>query len=406
MRFLFCSLASRGFLNPAIGMALSLEKRGHLVSFVTDQSLAGDLAENGLNRIPRGAVDGTSFQVANWPNPLSVAIQVKHIEYAVQSFRPDVLVGQPLELGSMLVRERQGIPLAEMGFVTYLWPSQAAAGTPVSSENAERKLWRRGDMLRIYSEVRKQLRMPPLENQQSEAPLLGDLFLLRSVPALEYDLEDLPRQVHLVGACLWEDEAYDAGLEDWLNREDQRHLPLIYVQQGRFFHTPHFWPALVEGLGAMPVRVAASSERTDCNLGALPSNFFVRPYVPQSMVLRRAATMVASANTTAVLGALTNGVSSLLIPGGGEQPDVAERCAELGVARNLPPAEVSVERLCSEVDLLLKNHRMKEGAVRMAAAFAELDGFELAADLLETLGSTRSSVPRAYRHRATAGLAV
>src|SRR5215475_11082014 len=121
MRFLLCSLDSPGFLYPAIGIAKSLRQRGHEVAFAADSSCFERLSREGLSRIPRGSQDGESFQVAIWTQPVAVAIQVKHIEYALKQFDPDVLVGQQLTLGPLLAGEKWGLPVAVLGFCTYLW---------------------------------------------------------------------------------------------------------------------------------------------------------------------------------------------------------------------------------------------------------------------------------------------
>jgi UDP:flavonoid glycosyltransferase YjiC (YdhE family) len=100
-----------------------------------------------------------------------------------------------------------------------------------------------------------------------------------------------------------------------------------------------------------------------------------------------------------VLGALAAGVPSLLIPGGGEQPDVAALCGSAGVARMLLPEEATPERIHSEVRTLLAAVGYRENARRYQAAFAGLDGSERAADLLETLARTRRPVLRGGSER-------
>jgi len=87
-RFLFCSLASHGFLHPLIGLARELSGRGHQVAFVTDPAFAPDLEAVGLPRIGRSATaDGPSFTLPIWYQPLAAAIQVKHIEYPCRASR-------------------------------------------------------------------------------------------------------------------------------------------------------------------------------------------------------------------------------------------------------------------------------------------------------------------------------
>src|SRR5258708_19480945 len=104
MKFLFCCLASSGYVNPSIGIALKLRERGHETAFVTDVAYGEQLASQGLERIPRGEADGPSFEVAQWFYPNSVAMQMKHITYALRPFHPHVLMAHQLPLGPLSLR--------------------------------------------------------------------------------------------------------------------------------------------------------------------------------------------------------------------------------------------------------------------------------------------------------------
>jgi UDP:flavonoid glycosyltransferase YjiC (YdhE family) len=405
MRFLFCSLDSLGFLHPAIGVAKVLSSRGHEVKFVTNLPHGDLLASLGFERLPRGPNDGTSFQVAQWGDPFSIAIQVKHIEHALSLFPADALVGQSLTYGSLIVAARHEVPVGLLGFCTYLWPVTGpddGDGEPLNisihSSVKDWRTWRHRGMLETYNKARSLFRLAPCRNNWRDTPLLGDLFLLQSIPELEPSWEDLPEQVHLVGTCLWEPEEAEPELDRWLTDSVRGGAPVIYVQHGRSFHIPSFWRGLVEALAESRCRVAASVGRLDSDVGTLPESFFVRPHIPQGTVLRYARVAVASANTTAVLGSLAAGVPSLLIPAGGEQPDVAALCRSAKIARTLLPQEATAERIGAEIRVLLDDPCYREHALLYASAFARMNGPERAADLLETLARTRRPV---YRTSAT-----
>lgn len=390
MKFLFCSLDSPGFLYPAIGIAKILQNRGHEVAFVTNIQHAGLLSGYGFERFARGPKDGQSFQVAQWGQEFSIAIQVKHIDHALESFHADALVGQSLTLGPLLVSERRKLPVGLIGFCTYLWPpSDDTACNRRSPQIEELRAWRHEGMLQTLDKARKLFHLPSRKAGLRDTPLLGDLFLLQSVPDLEPAWEELPGKIHLVGSCLWEPEGHDPELERWLSDPAGAGAPLIYVQHGRSFHIPSFWNRLVDALAGSEYRVAASVGRLDGEIGDLPDNFFVRPHIPQGRVLQSARVLVASANTTASLGALTAGVPSLLIPAGGEQPDVAELWGSAGVARTLSTDEATPDRICSEVTRLLADPLYRQRARHLASSFARMDGRALAADLLEALARHR-----------------
>lgn len=401
MKILICSLNGTGYLNPTIGLALDLKRREHHVAIVTDSSCSAQLESLELIRISRGPHDGPSFDAGMWGQPLSAAIQVKHTEYAIDLFKPDVLVGQQLTLGPFIASARRNIPLAILGFATYLWPiarRQATQGGRISffahlkGNSDSRKIRRLEAHVALLRQLRTLFHLPP-ENCD-ETSLLGDLFMLRSVPQLESDLESLPGRVHLVGPCLWESEETDPELEAWVAKARVESRPIVYVHQGRFVDQPPFWPRVVEALGNSNVQVVASTANMDCLVGQVPPNFFVRQHISHRQILRHVTAAISSANTSSVLALLAAGIPALLIPGGGEQPDVAERCQFARAARCLLPGAVSKERILSELRSLLEEKEIREAAHRLSLHFAPAGNFERASELIDLLARTRKPIVR------------
>ena len=257
MRYLFCPLASHGFVYPLIGIAERLRRRGHDVAFVTGRDFSETLGHLGIERIPCGPSDSHSFQVEHWFHALAIAIQVKHIEYAIDRFTPDVLVGNQLTFGPLIAGERQALPVAILGFASYLWPAWQPDRAP-QSEREQRLLWRYSEMMEWYNQARQLFSLSPSQAHYMRTPLLGDLFLLQSVPELAGDIHALPEQVHAVGSCLWDVPQPDPELIDWLREAGTARDPIIYVQPGRHFLSPQFWSHLVAAFADRPVRVAAA----------------------------------------------------------------------------------------------------------------------------------------------------
>lgn len=385
MRVLFCPVASPGFIFPCIALARALQERGHTVAFATGLSAQRLLDEAGMTRLPRGPKDGPSFQVEIWAKPLAAAMQYKHVEYALGTFPADVLVGSPLSLGALLMRERHGVPCAVLGLLTHLWPlTDSPAPEPSEAENRLR--WRHGDMLRHFNNLRQLFQLPPLDVPPSESPLMGDLLLQRSIPELARLGGEAPPQVHLVGACLWEPPPVEPELQDWLREARASGEPILYVQPGRTFDNASFWPHLMEALKGRRVRLAVSVGRMDAPLvPEPPQGSFVRAVVPQGAVLPYAQAVISSGNTTSILGALTHGLPSLLISGGGEQPDAAELLERAGAAVHLRACDLSTERVSQRVDALWEQPSLRERARHLQHGFTQVDGPRVAARLLERL---------------------
>lgn len=390
MRFLFCALASHGYVYPAIGIAQVLRQHGHEVAFVTDLTFGDTLEQAGFARIPRGPTDGPSFQVKLWAEPLTVAIQVKHIEYALEQFSPDVMLGQQLTFGPLIAGDRHRLPVAILGLAAYLWPAAAALlKRSPRSERERRLVWRYAAMMERYNQALALFGLPPSQAHYRDTPLLGDLFLLQSVPDLEGEVRELPRQVQLIGDCSWEPLQADIELAHWLEQARAAQQPVLYVQPGRSFQEAGFWPHVLTALADRPVCVVASVGRMDSAIGTIPGNFFVRSHVPQGLVLPYARAVICSGHTTAVLGALTHGLPSLLIPNGSGTEDITERCQHAGAAISLAPDTVTSTTLQHAVEMLLQCSSLRHKARALQQAFARVHGWERAAVLLERLAVTR-----------------
>ena len=382
MRVLLCPIGSRGFVYPMIGIARRVQERGHEVAFATSIDFAGVIAGAGMERLPRDKTDGASFQLNNWGHPLVIAIQVRHVQNAIERFHPDVMLSSTLALGPLIAGELTGLPVAMLGLATYLWPVADSDGIPRSVDpQAE---WRHREMVSIYNAARGLFGLSPSPAALEESPLLGSQYLLQTVPPLEPLTDHLPERVRLVGSCLHEPENADTELVEWLGSHSDRRL--TYVQHGSVFRAGEsFWSGLVATFQELGIRAAASMERHRSAPPALrDANSLVRGHVPQSPVLEQAEAVVCSANTTAVLGALTHGLPLLLFPTGGEQPALAARCLAAGAATVLP-ASSPVGDLRAALERVLDGADQRQAARRLQAAFAEVDGPGLVATALEEL---------------------
>lgn len=397
MKVLCCPLASHGFVFPIIGIAQTLRARGHELAFVTGLQFGPVLEAAGLERIPRGDKDGHSFQITLWGDPISIAIQVKHIEYALARFQPDLLLASELALGALIAGELHGLPVVLLGMSAFPWSTQVDGRPDREDPDATRRhRYLFEGRRKLHNEARAHFGLPKRNENSIESPLLGDRFLLRSVEALERGRGSLPPPVRFVGDCLWSppDVEPDPAWGRWLHAALAAGEPIIYVQHGRTFTVPSFWPALVEALRRERIWVAAALGRMQgqVEVGAVPAHFLARAHLDQNRVLPHAQAVVSSGTTTAVLGALTLAKPMLLIPAGGEQHDVALRCRCAGVARALSPYELTPALVAGQLREVLERLDLRANARRLQTAFAAFDGARRAAEELETLVDARTSM--------------
>ena len=246
MRYLFCSFSAYGFIYPLLGIAQQLRARGHEIQFVTGMDFGRIVADAGFERIPRGPKgDGQSFFIRFAGHPLETARQVKHVEHAIRVYQPDIIVGHELALGPLVAARRHKIPIAMMGLATYVWPSEANL---ISRPHAAERLHQRYAGFEESYNISQE--MFHLQQADGVEPLIGDLFLLRSVPEMEPLSQHLPPQVRLVGDCLWEpaSDHDDPQLQAWIENAKASGHPILYAQPGRLYDAPQFWQSMIDAL--------------------------------------------------------------------------------------------------------------------------------------------------------------
>ena len=392
MKILVASLSSEGFLYPSMYLGKQLKHAGHEIRFVTDISREKLLCDEGLHRIQRTSKDGPSFDTKTWFDPVAVALQTLHVKYAIEQFEPDLVVGQTLTLGPRIAAEIADLPIAIIGMLAFLFPSQNDRS--LATPGAVRRCWREADMLARYNQARCSQGLDPKESTPSDNGLVGDLYMVRSVRQLVTDLDSLPPTVHLVGPCSWR-EAEDLELKQMLDAVTPK-TPIIYVQHGRVFGNGGFWQTLMIAVEGLNVFIVASTGRSDVPIGYTPSNVYAKPHLPQDQVLPRAALVIANGNTTAVSGALSAGVPLCLFPQGGEQPDLAELCTSLGVAKT-PDLEAmkTPDLMRREIMDILEDKSLKEQCQTVAGRIdQDRESSRSAVSLIEQLGRTRCPVTR------------
>lgn len=391
MRVLLAPVATPGFVFPLIAVAEALRSRGHEAAFVTDARFAAAIEARGFARLPRSAPDGPSFEIENWGDPVRIAIQAKHVERALDAYRPDAVLASNLAMGPLVARELHGVPTAVLGPIALLWgpPAQPASAHPARDA---RRAWRHGDQLAHLERARRAFGLPPWSGPFEASPLFGDRFLLQSVPELHAG-ERRPPAVRYVGSCVLPEIGALAGDDAaWIRGRRAAHRTLLYVQLGRLFRRESFWPYLERWLGERDAAAVVCVERYDGELGAHPDRVLVRDRIPQDAVLPHADAVVCGGQPTCVLGATRHGRPLLIVSTGSGTEDTAEAYAAYGAAVALENEGLTEERFRAALDDLLARGAYARAASRLGERFARYDGPAAVARELEELVAARVRV--------------
>ena len=427
-RFLITCWPFVGHLYPQISVAHALRDRGHDVAVYSHESTRPVVEGEGFTLFPFVHVDERRYErihaleaqvPATQPKlqMLSVAMQayrdltadsipeqVADLQPVLSRWRPDVLITDPSLWGPILVLwEMASIPVALLTqMIGSMIPGPDAPpwgpGLPPPRTFGTRLLARVAqlgvdvvahNMRRHVNRIRVQYGLRPMGCSVNAFTGRLPLYLIPSVPELDYNRRDQPPNVHYVGPCVWTKPAGAESL-DWLN-ELPVNRPWVHATEGTaHYQDPFLLRATARGLADQPVEViltTGSQSRDPETLGLhpLPTNVHLKRWVSHEDLLPRCAAIVTTGGAATVLASLKAGVPLVVVPTFWDKNDNAQRVVEAGVGLRLAPRHCTPDRVRAAVMRLLEEPAFRENARRMARRFAEVPGPARAAELLENL---------------------
>lgn len=379
MRILFTYIGGLGHFHPLVPVARAAADAGHRVAVAGSGRLTAYVEAEGFEAIatsPPRPLDEPAAKRDLTPL-LPVDARTAEVEFAqnfadkgarrhadaigehIRDWAPDVVVRDEADLGSAIAAEVWGLPVASVQVL--------AAGTLM-----------RPDL------ISPPLQAIRLEHGLSVDPGLGlvtrDLVLSPFPPSFRSPDSPFP----LPSGTL----AFRAGVvPDATPRSSRRQR--VYATLGTVFglESGDLFERLLSGLADVDadVLVTVGWHLDPADLGPQPPHVSVQRFVPQGQALREADVVVSHGGSGALMGALSHGLPSVLLPLGADQPHNAERARELGLAHVLDAAAVTPEEISASVRAALVDEDLALSARRMAAEIAALPGVEDVVPLLEAL---------------------
>jgi UDP:flavonoid glycosyltransferase YjiC (YdhE family) len=380
MRALFSFTGGNGHALPLLPIARALAVRGHEMLFTCQPAMLDTMRAAGFDAVDSG---GNTLTAAAYRGPLvrpdrdaevgairnSFAGRIARerapkIVSVGERFAPDVVVRDEVDFGAAVAAERLGLPHASVVVL--------AAGGTITPGLLDEPL----------TNLRAEFGLPPdagfLDRFLTIAPVMPS-FREAALPSLTIRPDVLEDR----------DIPSEPGVDGWLAARAGR--PLVYFTLGTVFH---------QESGDLFTRVLAGLERLNANivvtvgrevdpveLGERADNVLVERFVPQRVLLPRAAAVVSHAGSGTVVSALACGVPLVLLPMGADQPWNADRCEALGVGRVLDPLTVSPGEAAAAVQDVLTTPAYQLAARTLQSEAESLPSAEAAVDALEQLVS-------------------
>ncbi|HET6653287.1 MAG TPA: glycosyltransferase [Nocardioides sp.] len=379
MRVLFSYIGGLGHFYPLVPIARAVVRAGHEVAVAGSGRLTTQVEALGFQALatspPRPADEPPPMRdVAPLPPADARAAELEFAQNFAdkgarrhatrilehcRDWQPDVVVRDEADFGSAIAAEVCGLPVAQVLVL--------AAGTLIRPDLVTPRL----------DAVRAEHGLPPDPGLRM---LTRGLVLSPFPPSFRSPASPVPLPADV---C-----AYRAGPHVEMTARPGRR-PRIYLTLGTVFSTESgdLFERLLAGVAGLDadVLVTVGHHIAPTDFGPQPDHVRIERFVPQDEVLGRADLVVSHGGSGALLGALTHGLPSVLLPLGADQPHNARRAVELGLARTLDAATATSESIRETIQTALADEEMADRARAMADECAGLPDVEATVALLEAL---------------------
>jgi MGT family glycosyltransferase len=402
-RYLAYTSPARGHLYPIVPTLEALRERGHSVAVRTLASEVSLMTECGFDAAPiasgieRIEHDDWQARTPVGANKRSLRtfrrraeLEISDFRAAIDEVRPDALIVDISTAGAAAVAEASGLPWAQ--WLPYFTPVRSIDAPPfglglqprsdligrardrVVDKLAFQPVMREG--LGEANRLRASVGAPPLADN-SELWRRAPVFLYFTAEPFEYPRRDWPPSYRLVGPGTWDPPSEELA---WLNAVDR---PIVLVTcSSEYQGDKRLFATALEALADEDVTVIVTAAGNDVSGVSVPSNARVESYVPHGPILRRAACVVCHGGMGITQKALAAGVPVCIVPFGRDQLEVAGHVKASEAGTVVQPFRLSSSRLRKAVRGAMER---RDGARRVAAAFARIDGSRASADALESL---------------------
>lgn len=366
MRILFTFMGGSGHFLPMLPVARAAAAAGHAVMVGCGPSMQPIVRQTGLPVRPFGT--GPAEPPERRPlRPLDAAredeefrlnfaergtgMRVDQARAACEEWRPDVLVCEEADFGSMLAAELSGRPYANLLVM--------AAGSFVRPELVGGTLNAR----------RAQYGLPP---DPAMIMLRRHLVLSPFPPGFRDPAYPLPPNAFSFrgqGAV----QAGEPGPQWTGMRPGSR---LIYFTLGTVFslEAGDLFERAVGGLRQLDCNLLVTvGEHIDpAELGVQPPHVRVERFVAQDLVLPHCSLVISHGGSGSLTGSLAYGLPSVLIPMGADQISNSARAVQLGLARQLDPVEASSQEIRAAAAAVLDDPAYRRSAELLGEEYARL----------------------------------
>ncbi|MFJ4961639.1 macrolide family glycosyltransferase [Streptomyces sp. NPDC088729] len=380
------SIAAHGHVNPSLDVIRELVDRGHRVSYAIPAAFAGKVAATGAEPVIYTSTlptdpDAWGSEPIDYVEPfLDDALQAHpRLADAFAGDEPDLVLHDITSYPARALAHRWGVPAVS------LWPNLVPweGYEEEVGDAADAELMRTERGRAYFARFEGWLAANGLGGLSVGAYVARPRRALALIPeALQPNADRIDREVYtFVGAC--QGERADQG--EWRRPAGAEKVLLVSLGSADT-KWPAFYRECVAAFGGLPgwhVVLQIGAHVDPAELGAVPGNIEVLPWVPQLAVLRQADAFVTHAGAGGSQEGLATGTPMVAVPLGVDQFNNADRLRALGVARHVPFEEADAATLRAAVLGLVGDPEVAERCARVREQTVKEGGTRRAADLIE-----------------------
>jgi MGT family glycosyltransferase len=390
---LFLAAPSHGHVNPTLGLAAELVRRGERVTYFASAPFRERVEATGA-AFKAYAHDLDLFKGPPVPGQRSAMLDVfargadtlADIFAQTQYRRFDYLVhSAPFPFTKPIARLLELPTVASHAVFAGLGPllDRGQAPThPMLAPNAARD----AVLQQAAAEMQRRFGVDVSPDFRDWIFNPGDLNLVYTSPLFAGPLPHVDDSYRFVGPPIHaRGETHDFPLERLAGKR------VLYISLGTVFgsRSPALYDAFIAAFAHWDGVVVMSAFGVDTATWRLPANFIVRPYVPQGEILQHATAAITHAGMNSISDLLSAEVPFVCLPMGADQPALASRARELGATLVLDHATATAEQLADAVHRVATEPGFRASIRVIAESFRAAGGYPKAVDEVFALKKRR-----------------
>ncbi|GLW30633.1 macrolide family glycosyltransferase [Actinoplanes regularis] len=381
------SIPAHGHVNPSLEIVRTLAARGHRVTYANAVSFAGTIRETGAelkpyeSTLPSTDQDWAGDQIDHLTRFLDDAIaMLPQLRAAYADDRPDLFLYDIAGAPARILAEQWGIPAVQLSSTFVAWDGyEQDMAADIEGLRADP---RGADYYRRFSAWLAASGSSSPDSMAFQGRPDRCLALIPRALQPRADRVD-PGVYDFVGPILGARSAQG----DW-RRPATAEKVLLVSLGSTFTQHPDFYRRCIAAFGALPAwhTVLQIGSKVDpAELGAVPGNVEVHPWVPQLAILKQADAFLTHAGMGGSSEGLYCGVPMIAAPQAADQFANAEQLAALGVGRVVDSATVTADDLRATLLRLTTDPAVAARSAEIKRELRANGGAARAADLIEAV---------------------